>query len=109
MKGIGEFGLAHLDNLPVGQGTEKTVKMVDRCSYGLQEDIQSDYELEKAFAKGCDQKIGCQLKLDLTKVFSPWCQNELSKRLDGDLRYGPPKVIAMAVCGQNDLDVPLIG
>jgi len=106
------FGLAFgnetfmgTENSPRGTPSNKTLKTVDRCSFGTMEDVRLEQQIEKQFAADCLGKGVCSMFLDFTAIFDERCQREMRDRLAGNTLYGPPQVLALTQCVQEELRV----
>jgi hypothetical protein len=106
------FGLAFgnetimgTDNSPRGTPSNKTLKTVDRCSLGTMEDLRLEQQIEKQFAADCLGKGVCSMFLNFTAIFDEKCLKEMKERLAGNTFYGPPQVLALTQCVQEELKV----
>jgi hypothetical protein len=68
-------------------------------------DVRLEQQIEKQFATDCLGKSVCSMFLNFTAIFDDQCQKELKDRLTGNTFYGPPKVLALTQCVQEDFKV----
>ena len=103
MSDIMHFGMAYKNYSTQGFGMNVTVRTIDRCSYGMQQDENADWNLEQLFAKECLGQAKCRIYLDLEKVFDRDCHYEMRRRTNGFQFYGPPKVYLLTMCKQESI------
>jgi hypothetical protein len=68
---------------------------------GNMEDKLLDLKLKIRFSKDCVGQNVCSMLLEYERAFTTECINEIVRRNEGQLFYGPPTAYAIASC-END-------
>ena len=95
------FGLAYQNQTCTGKGINQSVDTIDRCTMGSMENTDLEKNLKARFIKDCIGQNVCSMLVEYETVFTVECINEIIRRNEGQLFYGPPKAYAIASC-END-------
>lgn len=72
------------DDLTRTTSMNKTIKTVDRCTYGSMTDLTLEQNIDQQFENDCTGKGACTMFLNFTDIFDDDCNKELNNRLDGN-------------------------